>query len=130
MSEDIRDRVKEDDAQKQAPFAASAPHRGSPAKPLILVDYERYAHLLDDEDLTEDQKQEFLQTLWSIIVEFVSLGFNVHPLQQVSSGLDKNQKSFLSIDEHVLSLIHSENTKEEGARTRPKEVEAHVGEES
>lgn len=55
------------------------------SKPVITVDYERYAHFLKDSDLTEDQKREFLQALWNIIVEFVSLGFGVHPLQQAKN---------------------------------------------
>ena len=33
--------------------------------------------------MTDAQKEEFLQALWSIIVNFVELGFGVHPLQEV-----------------------------------------------
>ena len=42
-------------------------------RPVITVDYEKYGHFLEGSDLTEAQKQEFLQTLWNIIVEFVSV---------------------------------------------------------
>lgn len=38
--------------------------------------------LLEDSDLTEEQKQEFLQTIWNIIIGFVDLGFGVHPVEQ------------------------------------------------
>lgn len=48
----------------------------------IGFDYERYAHFLEDADLTEDQKQELLGALWRILSEFVMLGFGVHPIQQ------------------------------------------------
>ncbi len=58
---------------------------------VITVDYERYAHMLEDADLSEDQKREFLQTIWNIIVEFVSLGFGVHPLQQVQNSCGERQ---------------------------------------
>ncbi len=68
-----RDTFKDADREDQA------------ARPVITVDYERYAHFLEDSDLTEEQKQEFLQTLWNIIVEFVSMGFGVHPLQQAQN---------------------------------------------
>ena len=55
----------------------------SDVKSVITVDYKRYAHLLeDDDDLTEAQKIEFIQSLAFIIKEFVLLGFSVHPLQQ------------------------------------------------
>ena len=59
---------------------------------MITVDYEKYAHFLDDSELTEQQKQEFLQTLWNIIVEFVSLGFDVHPLQQAKNACGKPEE--------------------------------------
>jgi hypothetical protein len=60
--------------------------------PVITVDYERYAHFLENSDLTEEQKREFLQTIWNIIVEFVSLGFGVHPLQQAQNACGKLDK--------------------------------------
>lgn len=59
----------------------------------IEVDYERYEHLLDDPNLTEDQKRELLQTLWSVVVEFVSLGFGVHPLQQAQKPCGEPQEN-------------------------------------
>ncbi|MEO1151836.1 MAG: hypothetical protein AAFW83_12745 [Pseudomonadota bacterium] len=52
------------------------------SSPVVSVDVDAYAHFLDGADLTETQKEELLQALWSIIVEFVSLGFGVHPIQQ------------------------------------------------
>ena len=60
--------------------------QGRSARPVITVDYEKYAHFLEDSDLTEEQKQEFLQTLWNIIVEFVSMGVGVHPVQQAQNS--------------------------------------------
>ncbi|UWQ25389.1 hypothetical protein K3553_02670 [Leisingera aquaemixtae] len=51
-------------------------------KPPLTVDVEKYQAYLDGADMTEAQKQEFLQALWSIIVSFVELGFGVHPLQE------------------------------------------------
>lgn len=53
------------------------------SRPTLTIDTNLYQHYLDNADLTEEQKQELLQTLWSIICEFVMLGFNVHPVQQI-----------------------------------------------
>lgn len=52
----------------------------------LSIDFERYERFLAQSDLTADQKREFIETLWSIIVGFVDLGFGIHPLQQ----LDEN----------------------------------------
>lgn len=56
-----------------------------PAKLSVTLDHALYERYLDESDLTEDQKQEFLQTLWNIIVSFVDLGFEVHPVQQTGN---------------------------------------------
>lgn len=61
--------------------------------PVITVDYEKYAHFLDNPDLTEDQKREFIQALWNIMCEFVSLGFGVHPLQQAQNACGQIEES-------------------------------------
>lgn len=52
-------------------------------RPIVTVDIEKYQALIDDPALTQEQKEEFLQALWSIVVTFVELGFGVHPLQEV-----------------------------------------------
>ncbi len=49
----------------------------------LSLDYELYETYLENADLTEEQKREFIETLWSIVVSFVDLGFGIHPLQQV-----------------------------------------------
>lgn len=70
--------------------AGNADHQGENDAPrIVMVDYEKYVHLLEDSDLSDDQKQEFLQAVWGIICEFVSLGFGVHPVQQAQSACGK-----------------------------------------
>lgn len=59
----------------QPPDDASA---GSAAPfPALTMDWEEFAHHLEDSDLSDDQKREFIETLWSIVVAFVDLGFDV-----------------------------------------------------
>ncbi len=53
------------------------------AQPIVTVDVEKYQSFLDESDLTDEQKEEFLNAIWSIVVSFVELGFGVHPLQEV-----------------------------------------------
>ena len=53
------------------------------AKRLVRVDVERYQAYLDGTNMTEAQKEEFLQAIWMVIISFVELGFDVHPLQEV-----------------------------------------------
>ncbi|MAZ18484.1 MAG: hypothetical protein CL535_19430 [Ahrensia sp.] len=53
------------------------------ARPIVTVDVEKYQSFLDESDLTDEQKEEFLNAIWSIVVSFVEFGFGVHPLQEV-----------------------------------------------
>lgn len=54
----------------------------SSARPTLSVDVALYRSYLEDSGLSEAQKEEFLRTLWGIVVSFVELGFEVHPLQE------------------------------------------------
>lgn len=56
---------------------------GASAKRMIKVDVERYQAFLDGTNMTDAQKEEFLQAMWLIMISFVELGFEVHPLQEV-----------------------------------------------
>jgi hypothetical protein len=56
---------------------------GASARPILTVDVEKYESWLAGSGLNEEQKEEFLRAMWSVVVTFVELGFNVHPLQEV-----------------------------------------------
>ena len=46
-------------------------------QPLTLsIDWDLFGSYLDDSDLTDDQKREFIESLWSIVVGFVDLGLH------------------------------------------------------
>jgi len=53
-----------------------------PAVPFaaLTMDWEEFAHHLEDSDLSDDQKREFIETLWSIVIAFVDLGFDVRSI--------------------------------------------------
>ena len=49
----------------------------TPATTALELDLAEYAPYVADFDMTEEQKRELLETLWSIMASFVSLGFDV-----------------------------------------------------
>lgn len=51
--------------------------------PALQVDLDVYRPYLEDEDISEADKDALLATLRSIAISFVMLGYNIHPLQQV-----------------------------------------------
>lgn len=87
------------------------------ARPVLSVDVTKYQALLDDPNLSEAQKEEFLRALWSIVVTFVELGFGVHPLQEVCE--QDSEALFLSSKDafdHVKSneLVETKDDKDSG----------------
>ena len=54
---------------------------GGPKKlPTLAIDWELYGRYLDDSDLPEADKRLLIETLWSIVVSFVDLGFRLNPV--------------------------------------------------
>ncbi|MEL6857407.1 MAG: hypothetical protein AAFO74_03410 [Pseudomonadota bacterium] len=53
------------------------------AAPRLLMDVERYLPMTEGFDLTDEEKQEFLQTLWNILVTVADLGLGLDPLQML-----------------------------------------------
>lgn len=54
------------------------------AKPLALfIDWELYGKYLEDSDMNDAEKREFLEALWIMVVCFVDLGLGIHPIQLV-----------------------------------------------
>jgi hypothetical protein len=79
------------------------------ARPIVTVDVKKYESWLDDPDLSEEQKEEFLQALWSIVVTFVELGFGVHPLQEVCG---QNSESASQRPKEVFGNVRSKELDE------------------
>lgn len=54
-----------------------------PPRPSLSVDWEVYAAMLEDSDMPLDQQKELIETLWSIVVMFVDLGYDLKPTAQI-----------------------------------------------
>jgi hypothetical protein len=46
----------------------------------LQFDAQEFAHFLDESDLTQDQKLEYIQTVWSIVLQFIDLGWGVNSI--------------------------------------------------
>mgnify|MGYP003118078029 CR=1 FL=1 len=53
--------------------------------PALQTDLGVFRPYLEEEDISEADKEKLLQALWVIAVSFAKLSFSVHPLQQVIS---------------------------------------------
>lgn len=64
------------------------PHASPPQRPSLTLDWEVYAVLLAESDIPLDQQKELIETLWSIAVMFVDLGFDLNPVSQICGEPD------------------------------------------
>ncbi|MFP7673501.1 hypothetical protein ACG74X_09100 [Marivita sp. S0852] len=103
-----------DDKKGELSFAFS-----EHARPILTVDVERYQSYLDDTDMTDEQKQAFIEALWSIVVCFVDLGFGVHPLQEVCGQNDEKAISDAPSIVSDVYLEHSDNDEQDELEHQP-----------
>jgi len=92
----------------QSEAGHARPPDGADSRPAVTVDIARYQALLDGEDLTDDQKRQFLETLWQIIVQFVDLGFGVHPLQAVQKD---GEDGSISLEDALARMVDLDSSR-------------------
>lgn len=52
-----------------------------PTKPSLLIDVDFYDDVIDDPDISPDQKRQLIEIIGQIVVAFIDIGFGVHPVQ-------------------------------------------------
>jgi hypothetical protein len=80
-------RVPERDFQCPAPVAADERFY-----PPLKLDVARYEELLADFDMSEEERVALLEAMWNIVVSFVDLGFDLHPMQQIATAAEQDSK--------------------------------------
>ena len=86
---------------------AEGVHKSGP--PALTIDWDLYGAYLENSDLSEAQQRDFIETLWSIVVSFVDLGFGIHPIQQaLEQPPTQNTASPCGLNGELNSLITQE----------------------
>jgi len=78
---------------------------------LPTFDADEYWEFVEDFDLSDAQKLEYLETIWSIVTSFVDLAFGLHPLQQACGKLENPFEQAAQVANNRLYLPHSSTTK-------------------
>lgn len=74
----------------------------------VEIDVEKYQAYLDDPSLSDDQKEEIIHALWTIIMAFVELGFGVHPTQQACGQVEKELDPDAKVDSDEGTVLKEE----------------------
>jgi hypothetical protein len=102
----------------------------TPPKLAIQFDAQEFAHFLDASDLTHNQKLDYIQTLWGIVLQFIDLGFGIHPLQQACGQFEDAALLCGDPDSDALDSSHSEFCKDferAGLSLCPKRIQHMLG---
>ena len=89
----------------------------------LSIDWELYGSYLDQSDLSDDQKREFIESLWSIVVSFVDLGFGIAPVQV---ACEQNTNSTLRLPADL--LFSDDNIPKTISENRADETSSHSAE--
>lgn len=85
-----------------AGIATASREDGIPSSRLTALTFDpgAYRSFLDGSELSDAQKDVFLESLWSIMVSFVDLGFHMHPLQHAvgQDRLEHESDTMLPLD--------------------------------
>ena len=73
--------------------------------PSLSVDWEVYAAMLEDSDMPLDQQQKLVETLWSIVVMFVDLGYDIKPVPRICG---EDQEALDQDSSDLVSLLNNE----------------------
>jgi hypothetical protein len=79
----VKDKTRHSLTKGDTGSQASSLAENADARVALTFDAAEFSHFLKDTDWTEAQKREFTEALWQIVVNFVDLGFSLHPVQQV-----------------------------------------------
>lgn len=62
---------------------------GSLRYPVLEFHIDKYLEHIKDIDMSDDEAQEYLRTYWQILVAFVDLNFDLHPICQAMEVSDE-----------------------------------------
>lgn len=90
---------------------------GLSGKRVLSIDIDRYQSYLDSAEMSEADKRLFIDALWSIIMNFVDLGFGIHPLQEVCGKIDQSEDCGAILGQDRVSFhVKQEQSDDEAAR--------------
>ncbi|WP_420722469.1 hypothetical protein [Hwanghaeella sp. LZ110] len=76
-------------------FNTKTAKQGPPATGGGAMEFDpaEFYHFLGETDWPDDKKAEYITLIWTIVCEFVALGFDVHPVQQARNACGKQPET-------------------------------------
>ena len=81
--------------------------QGASESTALRFDPKEHLHHLEGFEISDAEKEAFLKCLWEIMVQFVDMGFDLHPLGHV---IDHWIEEVKTLDGESSDLLSSSNT--------------------
>ena len=81
-----------------------------PSNPALICDWQEWLPYIEESDLSDDQKCQMIETLWSMVLTFVDIGWEVRSDPQETRGQLPNLRTALEA-----AVVHSKDTQTEEA---------------
>lgn len=77
------------------------------AKPSRVLEFDpvRFVHHLDSWDASFEEKAAYLEVVWQIVVQFVDLGYGIHPLSAAQQRCGQVSETPSSHDSQVSDMV-------------------------
>ena len=80
-------------------------------KPRLTIDWDAYLPFFEDSDIPEEQKRALIEALWSIVISFVDLDFELGGTLAQACGQEVSLSPPLSSD--VINSEHTDQQREQ-----------------
>lgn len=80
-----------------------------PPKMTLSIDMEKYLGQIEDWNLSEDQKREFIETLWGLLIAFAELGFGISAAEQAMNACGQVRDSSVKPARVAPDAVYSED---------------------
>lgn len=77
----------------------------------LTLDLDAYLNQLEDWEISNEQKTEFILTLWKLMVSFAEIGFGIHPAQTANSTGRKSLKTPENLSVSAPDMLYSPHIK-------------------
>ncbi len=91
------------------------PKTQTPPRRALTLDVEKYQRMLDAPDVNLAQREEVIKALWSIIIAFSDLGYNLKPIEN-TCGKDAETRAEPRFEQDNL-LYYSSDLPEQFAQS-------------
>ncbi len=83
-----------------------SPPPASP-RPSLVLNWEDWLPYLEDEDASEAEKRQLIETLWSIVVSFVDLGWHIVPEPPAEETCGQVLDLTAALNAAVVNYVHT-----------------------